>query len=1162
MQGKVKKILGLIIAMLMLLVIVPIYSDASASPDFNDGIFYYEYDVNNPGSVVLVAVAGTTACAGDVVIPEKTSNGYTVSAIGEEAFKDMHSTTSVLFPKTVKSIGKAAFKNCYALEHITFASGSSDVVIGKEAFMNDRLSTLDLSAVTWIGEGAFSTNSALTWVLFNDNLKVIDKKAFYDCSLLKYVYNSKDNKDKMYCSLPGGLVDQTVPGEEERSAIGDSAFENCSSLQNFDMSSFDKHSGYHNIGKAAFAGCTSITELVFADCFDGTGNSAFKGCTKLTRVVLGKSLTAIEGDAFNGCIALASVTYKGATSNTNYAVNLPDILTMLGDGSFAGTPIVSIYIPKSLKTIGDNVFENCTNLSSLTMPPNTKTVGKSLCAGCTSLKTVNLATITETIMDNAFDGCTSLQKISVGNNLVAIGEEAFNECSSLIEFVMPNTVVTLGQKAFMNCKLLKSVTMSPNVTSVPDKTFYNCTSLTSISIGNAADSIGSEAFGNCINLKTVKMPEDNKGLNTIGSGAFKNCEALTSIRIPEGVPGVIESTFEGCTSLTSVTLPKSLTTIGEKAFSKCSSLLSLSLPENIITVPVKMCQGCTSLKNVYLPVNIITVGDYAFADCSSLLSVTNIDKATTVGAHCFENCAALKTLTLNQSIHTVPENLCKGCTKLSQFDFTNIKEISKYAFSGCGFKSLDLRKNIVNIESYAFKDNEELETLFLPTSSEYTTVKESTFEGCENLSNCVVPTNVENFAQKAFKNCKTIKLQYTSAPSMADGVNSSSLPFAGVERVVVPFTSEGYYDEGWKNSKCNSKYNVCYEGDVTFKLTNFKDVAEADYRLSYGEYKVKLNPSSGYTLPSSIKVTYKDGTSVINYVSYDMNSGEIIIDTSSLTGQIVITAEAISKKTVTNTPTPAPTAEPVEVDREQLIAFVSRCYSKVLERDPEEAGLQGWADQLEAGSICGAHVAYGFFFSEEFTSKNVSNEEYVTILYRVFFDREPDTEGFKYWVDLLNNGKDRMSVYGGFANSQEFDNLCANYGIATGCYVENCIIPTQQGVNAFVARLYNLCFKRLPDMGGQISWVNQLINGEISGAQAGYSFFFSPEYLQYNSSNNDYVTTLYRVFMNREPDAAGLDGWLTMLNNGTDRIDVLRGFAGSLEYANICQGYGIVAGQV
>ncbi|MCR4650017.1 MAG: DUF4214 domain-containing protein [Lachnospiraceae bacterium] len=119
---------------------------------------------------------------------------------------------------------------------------------------------------------------------------------------------------------------------------------------------------------------------------------------------------------------------------------------------------------------------------------------------------------------------------------------------------------------------------------------------------------------------------------------------------------------------------------------------------------------------------------------------------------------------------------------------------------------------------------------------------------------------------------------------------------------------------------------------------------------------------------------------------------------------------------------------------EKVKKFVERFYTTILDRPAEVAGLNDWTNRLISKQATGADVAAGFINSGEFQKKKMNDEEYVTRLYRAFFDREPDQEGYNNWLRELKNGKTRDDVLRGFINSPEFNNLCKKYGINTGSY--------------------------------------------------------------------------------------------------------------------------------
>jgi LCP family protein required for cell wall assembly len=113
----------------------------------------------------------------------------------------------------------------------------------------------------------------------------------------------------------------------------------------------------------------------------------------------------------------------------------------------------------------------------------------------------------------------------------------------------------------------------------------------------------------------------------------------------------------------------------------------------------------------------------------------------------------------------------------------------------------------------------------------------------------------------------------------------------------------------------------------------------------------------------------------------------------------------------------------------QVETFVTRFYQLCLNRQPDQDGLNKWVGSLLDGSKTGADVAQGFIFSAEFTANNYNNETFVTILYKAFFNRDPDPSGFDAWVSRLNNGTAKQIVLDGFTHSQEFLELCSSYGI-------------------------------------------------------------------------------------------------------------------------------------
>ncbi len=115
---------------------------------------------------------------------------------------------------------------------------------------------------------------------------------------------------------------------------------------------------------------------------------------------------------------------------------------------------------------------------------------------------------------------------------------------------------------------------------------------------------------------------------------------------------------------------------------------------------------------------------------------------------------------------------------------------------------------------------------------------------------------------------------------------------------------------------------------------------------------------------------------------------------------------------------------------EGVTKFVARCYRQALGREYETDGLESWCRVILNGSNTPKQAAQSFIFSDEFKQKNLSNEEYVKILYRTFMDREADEVGLRGWTAVLDSGREnRVKVLDGFADSAEFAEIMAQYGL-------------------------------------------------------------------------------------------------------------------------------------
>ncbi|WP_294747291.1 leucine-rich repeat domain-containing protein [uncultured Prevotella sp.] len=271
-------------------------------------------------------------------------------------------------------------------------------------------------------------------------------------------------------------------------------------------------------------------------------------------------------------------------------------VTSIGNWTFYDCGLISITIPNSVTSIGENAFAFCSGLTSVTIPNSVTSIGK-----------------------KAFYGCFGLTSVTIPNSITSIGSGVFQSCSGLTSIVIPNSVTSISEDAFYGCSGLTSITIPNSITSIGDYAFAHCSGLTSVSIPNSVTSIGRAAFQECFSLASISIPNS---VTSIQESAFHNCFGLTSVIIPNSVTSIGSGAFYSCTGLTSVTFPSSVTSIGGGAFHGCTGLTSVIIPNSVTSIETFAFAYCSNLTSVTIGNSVMSIGSKSFSNCSSLTSVT------------------------------------------------------------------------------------------------------------------------------------------------------------------------------------------------------------------------------------------------------------------------------------------------------------------------------------------------------------------------------------------------------------------------------------------------------------------------------------------------------------------------------------------------------------
>ena len=195
------------------------------------------------------------------------------------------------------------------------------------------------------------------------------------------------------------------------------------------------------------------------------------------------------------------------------------------------------------------------------------------------------------------------------------------------------------------------------------------------------DKIGDYAFDGCSGLTSLTLPS---GVTEIGDYAFFRCSGLTSLTLPSGVTKIGGNAFYGCSGLTSLTLPSSVTWIGDSAFLGCSGLTSLTIPSGVTEIGGKAFYGCSGLTSLTLPSGVTEIGNWAFYGCSGLTSLTLPSGVTEIGGNAFYGCSGLTSLTLPSGVTEIGGNAFLGCSGLTSLTLpSGVTWIGDYAFQYC-----------------------------------------------------------------------------------------------------------------------------------------------------------------------------------------------------------------------------------------------------------------------------------------------------------------------------------------------------------------------------------------------------------------------------------------------------------------------------------------------
>ena len=300
----------------------------------------------------------------------------------------------------------------------------------------------------------------------------------------------------------------------------------------------------------------------------------------------------------------------------------------------------------------------------------------------------------------------------------------------------------------------------------------------------------------------IIIPEKVKGndgveyvVNSLVASCFEGCTGLTSITIPSSVTSLGKDCFFGCRGLTSITIPSSVTSLGEGCFYYCDGLTSITIPSSVTSLSEDCFCGCSGLTSITIPSSVTSLGNYCFEGCSGLTSITIPSSVTSLGKSCFEVCSGLTSITIPSSVTSLGD----------------------YCFSDCrGLTSITIPSSVTSLDYNCFSGCSGLTSITIPSS--VTSLGEDCFKGCSGLTSITIPSSVTSLGKSCFYDCKNLETVYFKGKYCRSNYANLNIPTTSIIKVPTEYL-QGYKDSFGSDYKYIYAWNPDETGDDNKPVT-------------------------------------------------------------------------------------------------------------------------------------------------------------------------------------------------------------------------------------------------------------------------------------------------------------------------------------------------------
>ena len=879
---------------------------------------------------------------------------------------------------------------------------------------------------------------------------------------------------------------------------------------------------FYSDGVLAFEGSGDMDSGVKASIIMTEGTAWNKYHDRIKTVKIQNGITSIALHAFSGCSSLSNIS-------------LPDSIEYIGSGAFSGCrSLRSITLPDSLIGIGFGAFSDCSGLSSIDLPESLTYISGYVFISCTNLSSIYIPLSVEEIYQSDFfnTGLTDIYYAGTREqwNNIIITEDTHGLYDGLGNATIhynctdeeePFTLYSTPENDGWNFVLNKNENFEDIVFSTVSTDYNPRLAYLSAVMSRAAynqtlikENLTKLGFNTDNNKKSDYRDDYDSGLFTAYSIARKRMSNSSDI---------IMITIRGSWEWSWV----NNVNIGIAALNGLGKHEGFELDAVKVFIALKdMVGDLTNDRNTY-----VITGHSQGAAAANLLSVMLYDngvsnyKVYNYNFACPNVACLINPLDWNPNgVHNNIFNISNNEDPVSDLPsniigafIPRLSRISTWGkFGRCyWFYPNDQTHSIAGHDMVFYVSALASEP---PLSAFATSVQ-------RNIN------NIKSILQIIGIHCPVDIWVYDENGKLVASVIDSVATYYSEDNDIIIIINN---DEKYICIEPDNKYNIHFVGSDNGEMTYTID--EVDF--ASGKFLQEKEIES-VILKKDRRFTSEVGGNVDNIKLYVVDdSGERFAEVLEDGTEIQIEPDNLAGQA-------------------KIKEFVTRLYINFLKREPDENGLTDWVDALHSGRGTGAKVVSGFVLSPEYKANSLSNEEYITALYRIIFGREPDDMGLNSWIAVMENGCTNKKVLSGFINSNEFENLCRDLGIVRGSYYSEEVADQNEKVAAFVARLYKSCLGRTYEQEGLNSWVFALVSKTSTGSSVVKGFFKSQEFENRKLDDTAFVTVAYRTILGREPDAAGLKDWTNALEKGRNREAIIQGFLNSKEFGNLCQEYDI-----